>query len=209
MLPQTSVLRKIRPGVIASVSALALIGIGLVSFPDQAFSGKAASASTQTSAAGQTGVDQIVTTTPIKHIIYIVGENRSFDNIYATYQPKKGQTVWNLLSQQIINADGTPGKKFATGQQFKATSNTGQSRLSPLAKQAYTFLPVPTINAAQPEGVGLEFGIVNAQGVPTAAFPQGDPAIPPADQITLATGGTGSLAENGSDSRIPEVAQLP
>ena len=210
MLPQTSILRKLRPGVIASVSALALIGIGLVSFPGQAFSGKAASTSvsaqTSTSASG---VDQIVTTTPIKHIIYIVGENRSFDNIYATYQPKKGQTIWNLLSQKIMNADGTAGKKFALGQQFQATSNNGQFLLSPLAKQAYTFLPVPTINAAQPEGVGLEFGIVNAQGVPTAAFPEGDPAIPPADQITLATGGTGSIPKNGADTRIPGVDQLP
>src|ERR1700753_3940647 len=209
MLPQTSVLRKIRPGVIASVSALALIGIGLVSFPDQAFSGKAASASTQTSAAGQTGVDQIVTTTPIKHIIYIVGENRSFDNIYATYQPKSGQKIWNLLSQKIVNADGTPGKKFALGQQFQATSNNGQFLLSPLAKQPYTFLPVPTISSAQPEGVGLEFGIVNAQGVPTAGFPQGSLSLPPADQIILATGGTGSIPKNGADTRIPGVDQLP
>src|SRR6201985_2026104 len=208
MLPQTSILRKLRPGVIASVSALALIGIGLVSFPGQAFSGKAASASAQTSTSAS-GVDQIVTTTPIKHIIYIVGENRSFDNIYATYQPKKGQTVWNLLSQKIMNADGTAGKKFALGQQFQATSNNGRSLLSPRAKQAYTFLPVPTINAAQPEGVGLEFGIVNAQGVPTAAFPEGDPAIPAADQITLATGGTGSIPKNGADTRIPGVDQLP
>src|ERR1700749_1291753 len=114
MLPQTSILRKLRPSVIASVSALALTGVGLVSFPDQAFSGKAASASplTSTLASGQTSVDQIVTTTPIKHVIVIVGENRSFDNVYATYQPKKGQEVWNLLSQGIVNADGTPGPNF-------------------------------------------------------------------------------------------------
>src|SRR6185437_7209782 len=110
MLPQTSILRKLRPGMIASASALALIGFGLVSFPDQAVSGvKAASVPVS----GQTNVDQVTTTTPIKHIIYIIGENRSFDNIYATYQPKKGQKVWNLLSEQIVNADGTPGSKFA------------------------------------------------------------------------------------------------
>jgi phospholipase C len=206
MLPQISILRKLQPGLIASASALALIGFGLVSFPNQAVSGVKA---TSTSVSGQTNVERITTTTPIKHIIYIVGENRSFDNIYATYQPKKGQKVWNLLSEQIVNADGTPGSKFAIGQQFKATSNDGQFLLSPLAKQPYTFLPVPTINAAQPEGVGLEFGMVNAQGNPTAAFPQGDPAIPPADQITLATGGTGTIPKNGADTRIPGVDQLP
>ncbi len=107
--------------MIVSASALALIGLGSASFP--AISGAHASSA---SAASQANPSQVQTTTPIKHIIYIIGENRSFDNIYATYQPKKGQTVWNLLSQQIINADGTAGKKFATGQQFKATSNNGQ-----------------------------------------------------------------------------------
>jgi len=27
------------------------------------------------------------TTTPIKHVIVIIGENRSFDYVFATYQP--------------------------------------------------------------------------------------------------------------------------
>lgn len=204
MLPQTSILRKLRPGLIASASAMTLLASGLAWFP--ALSGANAAPA---SASGQTDPSQIRTTTPIKHIIYIVGENRSFDNIYGTYQPKKGQTIWNLLSQQIVNADGTPGKHFALGQQFKATSNNAQFLLSPLAKEAYTFLPVPTISSAQPEGVGLEFGIVNAAGNPTATFPEGDPSIPPSDQITLATGGTGSIPKNGADTRIPGVDQLP
>jgi len=47
------------------------------------------------------------TTTPIKHVIIIVGENRSFDHLFATYVPPTG-TVLNMLSQGIINADGTP-----------------------------------------------------------------------------------------------------
>ena len=38
------------------------------------------------------------TATPIKHVIVIVGENRSFDHVFATYVPKKGEQVWNLLS---------------------------------------------------------------------------------------------------------------
>jgi phospholipase C len=50
------------------------------------------------------------TTTPIKHVIVIYGENRSFDHLYATYQPKSGETVNNLLSEGIINVDGTPGE---------------------------------------------------------------------------------------------------
>jgi phospholipase C len=37
--------------------------------------------------------------TPIKHVIVIIGENRSFDHMFATYIPKPGQTVHNLLSE--------------------------------------------------------------------------------------------------------------
>ena len=48
-------------------------------------------------------------TTPIQHVIIIIGENRSFDHVYATYKPKKGQKISNLLSRGIVNADGTPG----------------------------------------------------------------------------------------------------
>jgi len=32
----------------------------------------------------------IPTASPIKHVIVIVGENRSFDHIFATYQPVSG-----------------------------------------------------------------------------------------------------------------------
>ena len=37
------------------------------------------------------------TTSPIKHVIIIIGENRSFDHVFATYVPKKGQTVGSEL----------------------------------------------------------------------------------------------------------------
>jgi phospholipase C len=50
---------------------------------------------------------------PIKHVIVIVGEDRSFDHIFATYQPKAGESVNNLLSEGIINKDGSPGKHFS------------------------------------------------------------------------------------------------
>src|ERR1700690_3890461 len=61
------------------------------------------------------------TTTPIKHVIVIIGENRSFDHVFATYQPKRGQSVWNLLSEGIINADGTPGPNFSKAVQSAAS----------------------------------------------------------------------------------------
>ena len=44
------------------------------------------------------------TTSPIKHVIVIIGENRSFDHVFATYVPKHGQKVWNLLEEGIESA---------------------------------------------------------------------------------------------------------
>src|SRR5215475_4291806 len=58
------------------------------------------------------------TATPIKHVIVIIGENRTFDNIYATYQPKHGN-VWNLLSRGIVKADGSPGPSASLATQFQ------------------------------------------------------------------------------------------
>ncbi len=36
-----------------------------------------------------TPVDAIRTATPIKHVVIIVGENRSFDHLFATYVPRQ------------------------------------------------------------------------------------------------------------------------
>jgi phospholipase C len=42
------------------------------------------------------------TTTPIEHVIVVVGENHTFDNIFGTYRPHHGESVLNLLSQGIV-----------------------------------------------------------------------------------------------------------
>jgi phospholipase C len=71
------------------------------------------------------------TLTPIKHVIIIIGENRTFDHIFATYQPvNKGDNVMNLLSQRIVNADGTPGPNYGDALQYKAFDTT-QYNLTP------------------------------------------------------------------------------
>ena len=49
------------------------------------------------------------TTTPIKHVVVIIGENHTFDNVFATYQPPSGQHVKNLLSEGIVTSSGAPG----------------------------------------------------------------------------------------------------
>lgn len=81
-------------------------------------------------------------TTPIQHVIVIIGENRSFDNVFATYKPVNGQTVENLLSKGIVNADGTPGPNFALAAQFRAADTAAQGYLlTPGTKTAFTTLP--------------------------------------------------------------------
>src|ERR1700744_5646479 len=64
-----------------------------------------------------------VTKTPIKHVIVIVGENRTFDHVFATYKPKHEQRISNLLAKGIVKEDGTPGPNFALAVQ-KSASDT-------------------------------------------------------------------------------------
>src|ERR1700730_7586390 len=84
------------------------------------------------------------TTTPIKHVIVIIGENRSFDHVFATYVPQNGQTVWNLLSEGIVKADGTPGPNFPQAEQKAATDTPPDAfLLSPTTTHSFTQLPAP------------------------------------------------------------------
>ena len=53
------------------------------------------------------------TRTPVEHLVVVIGENISFDALFATYQPPAGQTVRNLLSRGIVTSEGTPGAAYA------------------------------------------------------------------------------------------------
>ena len=56
------------------------------------------------------------TASPIKHVIVIIGENRSFDHVFATYKPAHStDTVLNLLSEGIVNANGNAGPELRQG----------------------------------------------------------------------------------------------
>jgi phospholipase C len=88
---------------------------------------------------------------PIHHVIVIVGENHSFDNLFGGYRPRRGQTVLNLLSEGIIKADGSPGPRFDKGQQWQAVDHDEYS-IAPERIQPYPHLPQPntTYAAGQP-----------------------------------------------------------
>jgi phospholipase C len=149
-------------------------------------------------------VDAIKTVSPIKHVIIIVGENRSFDHLFATYQPKsRDERVLNLLSEGIVNADGSPGPNFAKAHQFKITSAPNGGKFFASAdlknKTLYTTLPSPDVG-----GVGAVSPYVGILGIPG-----GDPGLPLADQFLFATGGTGLAFTLGPDTRIANVNNLP
>src|SRR5258708_13592604 len=126
--------------------------------------------------------DRVKTASPIKHVIIIVGENRSFDHIFATYVPKhRGERVLNLLSEGIVNADGSPGLNFAKAHQFQIVSapNGGKffSSAAIANKHLYTTFPPPDLAGVWPRSPAI--GILS--------IPRGDPCFPPQDQFLLWT----------------------
>ena len=88
------------------------------------------------------------TATPIKHVIVVVGENTTFDTLYGTYIPPRGQSVYNLLSQGIVKADGTPAANYSKAVQSKASNPSNQYTLKPTINQPYSKLPQPMLTGA-------------------------------------------------------------
>jgi acid phosphatase len=145
----------------------------------------AATANAQTSASG------VQTRTPIKHVLYIIGENRTFDHLFGTFRPNAGQTVWNLLSEGIVNADGTPGPNFSKAQQWQASDTTTYS-IHPTKTAVFTTLPQPNTDGAP---TNPPFSSVSqAEAV--------EPALPKDAYDLLTIGGTG-LAPDIADTRFP------
>ena len=87
----------------------------------------------------------IPTATPIKHVIVVVGENRSFDHLFATYQPVSSDSVNNLLSEGIVNSDGSRGPNYSKAIQSSAdiTGNTTFQLAPTTGKTAYVNEPPP------------------------------------------------------------------
>jgi phospholipase C len=144
-----------------------------------------------------------VTLTPIKHVIIIIGENRSFDHVFGAYRPRQGQSVLNLLSQGIIRADGSPGPNFTAAAQASAEV-TGQYEIAPARKQPYRLLPPPMTDGAPTtasDGDALPFQTLGY----AAAL---DGGLFANDLHLLLTGATG-LPHRALDTRIPQVTALP
>ncbi len=100
------------------------------------------------------------TTTPIEHLIVVVGENLTFDNLFATYEPPPGETVANLLSRGIVDRDGKPGPNFADAAQREASVRE-RYQVTPAGTGTLPKLPPPGTTSAK----GLP------KSVPDARFP--------------------------------------
>ena len=142
------------------------------------------------------------TASPIQHVIVIIGENRSFDHVYATYKPKNGETVSNLLSKGIINLDGTRGPNFFLSAQYSAVDSTtagnGLYSIHPSQKSVYD--DVPPVVAGGPSTPFLP-NVAEAKEIePGQLWSNG--------YTDLTIGGTGLQAYSVADTRIPNVFHL-
>src|SRR6201996_2419579 len=140
------------------------------------------------------------TSTPIKHVIVIIGENRSFDHVFATYVPKRGETVSNLLSKGIIKADGTPGPNFSDSEQKAALDMQPDTFLLSPQKSAFKgdVLPAPLVG-------GPTDSYVKNDSLTLAK--QSENGLPADYYGFLVTGGTGQTSAT-PDARIKNVSAL-
>jgi len=141
------------------------------------------------------------TRSPIRHVVVIIGENRSFDHVFATYAPVKGESVWNLLSQGIVRADGKPGPNFSRAQQLAASDPAAEAFLLNPPKSPFpgNVMPAPLV------GGPMSSPIPNDSLTLAKASENG---LPPEYYASLVVGGAG-LPANTPDTRISDVNALP
>src|ERR1700731_3398972 len=153
------------------------------------------------------------TETPIKHLIVLIGENRTFDHLFATYVSPSGDSVKNLLSEHIIKADGMPGKHFDKAAQFQAIAPFKTKFFISLDKDEkapYDTLPEPTLNFSPSPATGEPPPFPAA--TPPALLGAIAPSLATADLHLLTTGASGapqSAELPDFDSRIQNFSALP
>jgi phospholipase C len=157
--------------------------------------------------------------TPIKHVIVIIGENRSFDHVFATFKPQPaGESVNNLLSQGIValdaNKNAIPGPNFAKAHQQSAT-DAGPADAFLLAPAKANFpndqLPAPLVGGPKvsyiPNECSSTTPITSCEASLTLAQ-QSESGLPSDYYQYLLTGGTGQTSKT-PDQRITDVNTLP
>ena len=163
------------------------------------------------------------TETPIEHVIVLIGENHSFDNVFATYRPPYGRRISNLLAKGIIQPDGSPGPNAAEAAQFIVTPPLPQTYfISTSSKTPYSpYLPTPELGGAPNRALSLAEVLAGIQTNPAAVQPPFDttiseaqlaaiePALETSDLFLLRTGATGAPGRTGPDTRVANYNRLP
>ena len=158
-----------------------------------------------------TGIDpdHPKTATPIKHVIVLIGENRTFDHVFATYVPRGRDSVPNLLSEGIINANGSPGWNFSKAAQFQAVPPFKTEYFISLdrnEKVRYRTLPQPTLNFAP---VAPTF----PAGTPASLLAAVEPSLDADDLNLLTTGAASQFTQTfflpDPDTRVANFNALP
>ncbi len=149
------------------------------------------------------------TRSPIKHVIVLIGENRTFDHVFATYVPKSEDSVSNLLSKGIIRADGTPGPHFSKAAQFQAVAPFKTKffiSLDKHEKAPYQTLPSPSLNFAPTK-------TIFPAGTPLNFLEAIEPSLEGADENLLTTGAASEFAQTfvqpDPDTRVQNYNALP
>jgi phospholipase C len=164
---------------------------------------------------GADTLEAVVTESPIKHVIILIGENRGLDHTFGVYKPKgKGQTISNILSKGIVNEDGSPGPNYGLAAQYAVSPQPSlYIGASNSAKTPYNttanLMPQPNTNGAPPSSYTT---IVNSTGTnyntgPFTTVPP-EPDIQPEYASLLTTGATG-LPTCVLDTRVPGAGTLP
>ena len=136
------------------------------------------------------------TRSPIKHVIVVVGENRSFDNLFGTYTPPdSSQTVFNVLSEGIIDETGFPPGIFGGNPPPKPSQNqatdTSTYQLSPTKTGLFASLPQPSTGLnGLPASPCLLSSLTLALGLTMGPTTCTDIGLAPEDQYLVSLGGT-------------------
>jgi phospholipase C len=164
--------------------------------------------------AAQEPADKTPTASPIKHVIVLIGENRSFDHVFATYIPRPGQFVSNLLSKGIVKWDGSPGPNYSLSAQYSAVDSTtvgsGVYAINPPEKTPYTNDP-PAVAGGPAVATITAYADALVPPVPPleVAHLIEPGQLYPTYYYFLTTGGTGQAPYAAADTRIPNNLDLP
>ena len=142
------------------------------------------------------------TRTPIKHVIVIIGENRSFDHVFATYEPKQRRKECGIFFPKASSTGNGKARcpNFYKAEQQAAADPSADTFLLSPAKSSFPngVLPAPLVGGPKDSYVAGD-SLTLAQ--------QSENGLPAEYYQYLVSGGTGQTSKT-PDMRITNVNGL-